>query len=210
MFYHTPERANILKKPKSSMEKSSAVTIQPGPNWTANTWSISMSSEEKSFWLLTTALHGASTWNHSFYEGRQQPTTAATTPLPNPRLPGNQLPPALLAWVARSDARQARCMLGPRGFVSFWALWSARLTGLRGLDCRTLETCGPQPPGLACYQGRGQTVHPHLEVRTWVSPFHALRPHRCLRLPSELVTSGFGPRWCGGQSGVCWGLSSTS
>ena len=126
----------------------------------------------------------------------------ATTPFPNPRLPSNQLPPAPLAWVARSDARQARCMLGPRGFVSFWALWSARLTGLRGLDWRTSEPRGPQLPGLACYRGRGQTVHPHLEVRAWVSPCHALRPHRCLRLPSELVTSGFRLRWCGGQSSV--------
>ena len=31
MFYHTPERDDILKIPKLSMEKSFAVTIQPGP-----------------------------------------------------------------------------------------------------------------------------------------------------------------------------------
>ena len=61
MFYHTPERDDILKIPKPSMEKSFAVTVQPGPKWTAYTCSISVSSKEKSFWLLTTALHRAST-----------------------------------------------------------------------------------------------------------------------------------------------------
>ena len=95
-------------------------------------------------------------------------------------------------------------MLGPRGFVSFWARWSARLTGLRGLDWRTSEPPRPQQPGLACYRGVAKPF-----TLTWRCAFG-----EAPSTPSGRVgVSGFPLSWSPAASDsndVCWGLSNTS
>lgn len=109
------------------------------------------------------------------------------------------------AGVAHSDVRCAQSMLGARGF-------GLPLGGLvpeaGGRSSRPgLAHFGPLR-AAAAWSGLLREPWPrhHLEVRSRVSPFHALRPPRpwaSPRLPSELVTRGFRLRRGGGRRAVC-------